>query len=262
MTKKLPQNESDELDSGRAEVAQVDAGAATPSTVGASVAQSSAQHGVRGRTSGPEDAPTGTRPPHSATRFLNTTLGIISYSELAPHLARRVLALHEAIAAGELDEREINEDMLLEIHRRICSDLVPEIAGKWRTKDVLVGDHHPPTFTIVPMQMRDYARDLTARIASLHSELDELWLETLAFAEGKLLSIHPFADFNGRATRVFIDILTRRLALIDIDPILDPGEPTERYTKALRAGDANDWRPLMSIWRERLEREDDMLVDE
>jgi CRISPR-associated endonuclease/helicase Cas3 len=123
VTKKLPQTEPDELDSGRTEVAQADAGAATPSAVGATAAQSSAQHGVRGGASGPEDAPAGTRPPHSATRFLNTTLGVISYSELAPYHALRVLALHEAIAAGAFDHREIDEELILEIHRRICADL-------------------------------------------------------------------------------------------------------------------------------------------
>ncbi|MGH8524836.1 MAG: hypothetical protein ACREXY_11645, partial [Gammaproteobacteria bacterium] len=36
-------------------------------------------------------------------------------------------------------------------------------------------------------------------------------LEALAFAEGRLLSIHPFLDFNGRATRVWLREVIRRL---------------------------------------------------
>ena len=35
------------------------------------------------------DSPT-TRPPHTATRYIDTALGILSYRELAPHLAERV----------------------------------------------------------------------------------------------------------------------------------------------------------------------------
>lgn len=256
MTKKIAQNESDELGSSRAEVAKTNATAAAPSSAEANAEESCAQHGVRGGTGGREDASAGTRTPGTSTRFLNTSLGIISYAELAPHLAKRVLALHEAIAAAELDQRDINEDLILEIHRRICGDLTPEIGGTWRNVDVLVGAHEPPRFIMVPMLMRDYARDLAARLESLSPEPDELWLETLAFAEGKLLSIHPFADFNGRVTRGFIDLLTRRLNILDVDPILDPGDPSERYIRALRAADVDNWLPLVEIWKERLEQED------
>ncbi len=101
--------------------------------------------------------------------------------------------------------------------------------------------------------MREYALDLQTRLASLPREPDDLWLETLAFAEGRLLSIHPFADFNGRVGRVFIDLLTRTLKVPDVDPTPDAGEPTAHYLAALRAGDRNDWRPLMDIWRRRIE---------
>lgn len=101
--------------------------------------------------------------------------------------------------------------------------------------------------------MREYALDLQTRLASLPQEPDDLWLETLAFAEGRLLSIHPFADFNGRVSRVFIDLLTRILDLPDVDPTPDPGEPTAQYLAALRAADRNDWRALMDIWRRRIE---------
>ncbi len=58
------------------------------------------------------------------------------------------------------------------------------------------------------------------RRASRHChDPNDLWLETLAFAEGRLLSIHPFADFNGRVTPVFIDLLTRVLKLPDVGPM-------------------------------------------
>jgi CRISPR-associated endonuclease/helicase Cas3 len=140
------------------------------------------------------------------------------------------------------------------LHRRICGDLTPAFAGRWRTTDVLVGSHEPPPAFQVGQQMRDYVRDLAARLAHLPAQPDPLWLEALAFAEGRLLSIHPFTDFNGRVTRAFIDWLTRRLRLPDVDPTPDEGEATERYLAALRAGDRREWQPLMGIWRERLEK--------
>lgn len=112
----------------------------------------------------------------------------------------------------------------------------------------------PPPYFEVEQHMRNFALDLEARISALPSPPDDSWLEALAFAEGRLLSIHPFLDFNGRTTRVFIDFLTRRLQLPDVDPTPDPGAATERYLKALRAADNNDWQPLMEIWRERFEQ--------
>jgi CRISPR-associated endonuclease/helicase Cas3 len=79
--------------------------------------------------------------------------------------------------------------------------LVPEWAGRWRDAEVRVGEHHPPPPYRVPMLIRDYGEDLRVRMENATGHLDSLLLETLSFAEGRLLSIHPFTDFNGRVTR-------------------------------------------------------------
>ncbi len=151
-------------------------------------------------------------------------------------------------AADPLDER-----LVLALHRRICGDLVPAWAGCWRQIEVRVGPHHPPKPWQVPVLMREYALDLECRLRGIGETPNDLWLEFLAFAEGRLLSIHPFNDFNGRVTRLFMDELLRRLDAPDADLSPGPGEPTRRYLEALRAGDAGDWRPLMETWKGRLE---------
>lgn len=135
-----------ELDPGHSQLAPPPAAGAAADSPRPPAAQSGAKHGVRRGTGGPADTGTGTRPPHAATRYLTTTLGVLSYAELAPHLARRVEALQKSIADGEFDDR---------------------------------------------------------------------------------------------VTRVFMDLLTRRLKLPDVDPPPDPGAPTERYLLALRGADQN-----------------------
>lgn len=75
-----------------------------------------------------------------------------------------------------------------------------------------------------------------------------------------MLSIHPFADFNGRVTRLWLIVLLRRLDLPDVDPT--PREPeTTAFLAALRAADERNWQPLSALWRQRLplafEPEDD-----
>lgn len=69
-----------------------------------------------------------------------------------------------------------------------------------------------------------------------------------------MLHIHPFEDFNGRVTRLFLIELLYRLELPIVDPATDAGEETQRYFAALRAYDKRDSRPLAGFWRERFEK--------
>ena len=136
-----------------------------------------------------------------------------------------------------------------------CGDLVPGMAGRWRRADVRVGDHEAPPYPHVSMLMRDYCRDLEARITALAGTLDEHSLECLAFAEGRLLWIHPFEDFNGHVTRAFLAELLQRLDIPALDPTPDPAPNTERYLQALNAADRADWGPLATVWRARFDKE-------
>src|SRR5438552_3476211 len=151
-----------------------------------------------------------TRPP-DATRFIETTRGVLSYAQLAPLLAERVLQVQQDIEDELFAARPLDESLLLDFHRGVCGDLTPNWAGRFRDAEVRVGEHHPPPPYRVPQLMRDYFADLNARMAALRDSTDPLLLELLAFAEGRLLSIHPFSDFNGRVTRLFLAELLRRL---------------------------------------------------
>ncbi len=143
--RKPADNYDHELDLIHTPLAQALAGGTTPDSSRPPAAQGSAEHGVRGGTGQPADAGNRTRPPHAATRYVETTLGTLSYTELAPHLARRVEAVQHAIAEGALDGHELSETLFLDLHQRICGDLVPDFAGRWRTTNVVVGPHEPPS---------------------------------------------------------------------------------------------------------------------
>ena len=195
-----------------------------------------------------------TTPPGGATRYLQTSRGLLSYSQLAPILAEQVLLVERDIAAGAFASAPLSPEMVLTFHHRIAGDLCPDWAGRWRNAEVRVGEHHPPPPHRVPQLMRDYGEDLRVRLENASGRMDDLLLETLAFAEGRLLSIHPFTDFNGRVTRLFLRELLRRLDLppVDLVPTNPAGEAA--YRAALRAGDALDWQPLMRVWQQRFEQ--------
>ena len=210
------------------------------------------EHGLRGRTG--EPGTSGGTPPDRNTRFVEASLGILSYAELAPLPGERVLACEEAIVTGAFAGQPLDEHLLLEFHRRICGDLVPDWAGHWRTVEVQVGNLRPPAPHRVPLLLRDYSADLAARWSSVFPLAGPLAVETLAFAEGRLLTIHPFVDFNGRVTRLWLrEVLHRaRLPQVILTATGDAGRA--EYFAALEAADRLDWQPLSAIWQRRFEQ--------
>lgn len=238
------------LPGNHSQVARASRGGEAPSALGEHPAQRGAQHEPGGRAGGSGDAGSRTRPPADATRYLETRLGTLSYLELAPHLGRAVRAVEADIESGAFDGRPLDEQLISELQRRLCHDLTPQLAG-WRNRQVVVGTHTPPEPHRVPMLMREYTLDLQARLDAAREPAP--LLDALAFAEGRLLWIHPFADFNGRTSRLFLRLLLRRLDLPDVDVAPDPDQ-AQAYFAALRSADQGDWRPLQTLWRERIEK--------
>jgi CRISPR-associated endonuclease/helicase Cas3 len=187
----------------------------------------------------------------SSTRWVETTHGILSYKELAPLLAERVLRVQQAIERAGYSQWRLSEDLLRTMHADFCADLVPDWAGKWRTVQVRVGIHEPPLPHELPLRMRDYMADLNERIATTTGDVDAL-PELLAFAEGRLLSIHPFLDFNGRVTRLWLWELLRRLELPPVRLAPTELSAQKAYVSALRDFDRADRQTLVGLWRGRL----------
>jgi CRISPR-associated endonuclease/helicase Cas3 len=250
----LPDNPEHGLENHNPRVAQAPAGNADGASPGARPDTSLAEHGLRARAGRPELAEGATRPPDDATRHFDTAQGQLSYSELATRLAEPLLRIEERIRSGEFAGQPLDQHLLLSFHAELCSSLFPQLAGRYRQTAVQVGAHEPPAAPQVAPRMLDYVRNLEARIQHLPPEPDERWLETLAYAEGELLSIHPFPDLNGRLSRLWLSELLRRLGLPPVDIVPSDPEFRERYLQALAAADRRDWRLLMDLWRERLER--------
>jgi CRISPR-associated endonuclease/helicase Cas3 len=100
--------------------------------------------------------------------------------------------------------------------------------------------------------MCDYGADLAARWQEGSSRIGDLTLEFFAFAERRFLTIHPFADFNGRTIRLFLLELLRRLDLPELELAPQSDQQREKYFLALEAADKSDWAPLIEIWQSRL----------
>ena len=65
------------------------------------------------------------------------------------------------------------------------------------------------------------------------------------------LTIHPFFDFNGRVTRLWLREILRRVRLPQVMLTVEGGDSRSAYFRALEAADASDWRPLAELWADR-----------
>jgi fido (protein-threonine AMPylation protein) len=110
----------------------------------------------------------------------------VSYGELAPQLAECALRVADGIARGGFAAHALDDDFIRLLHRQLCGDLVPAIAGRWRDRAVTVGGHEPPPTYAVATAMRDFAQDLNERLKHVEDSPEHL-LDTLAFAEHRLL---------------------------------------------------------------------------
>lgn len=87
----------------------------------------------------------GTTPPQGSTRFVETTRGILTFQQLAPLLAERALQIQLDIEEARFASHSLDESLVQEFHRRLCGDLLPEIAGRWRSVAVRVSHGKPKT---------------------------------------------------------------------------------------------------------------------
>ena len=111
-----------------------------------------------------------------------------------------------AILNSRPDELTITTEFICKLHRDAFRELFPEWAGSYRDRDVTVGKHTPPHYFEVPVLMRQYCDNLESRLSPIGQKppVNNILFETLAFAEGCFLSIHPFYDFNGRVARMLL----------------------------------------------------------
>ena len=101
------------------------------------------------------------------------------------------------------------------------------------------------------MLMREFADNIQARLDSATSF--ELQIELLAYAEGQLLTIHPFADFNGRTNRALLSELMFRLDFPPVELSVERGSlEASDYGYALASYDNGRVSPLVGFWNNRL----------
>ncbi len=197
----------------------------------------------------------------SSTRSFDTSQGSLTYAELSDAIAPHLEALLDEVLRGDFAGKPFDEQLVKDFHSAFLAPLLPKTAGSWRTISVQVGNHVPPQPWEIPVRMRNYVENVNARI--LGAKTFELQVEALAYAEGELLHVHPFEDFNGRVTRAVLIELMGRLDIPPVEVAVERGTAAfASYVKALAEYDNSRLQPLVEFWDARLQRGLDELGSE
>ena len=189
----------------------------------------------------------------STTRTFDTVKGKITYVELSDLIAPKLLQLLDEITDEKFTKFPFDEVLIRTFHSRIIGDVMPEMAGKWRTVPVRVGNWLPPEPYEIPVKMREYTANMQVRLNN--SNTIDLQIETLAYAEGEFLHIHPFQDFNGRTIRAILSELLVRFDLPLVDAAVKrETQEFEEYQNTLAEYDNGRIASLIEFWQDRFSK--------
>lgn len=115
-------------------------------------------------------------------------------------------------------EGDITEEMVLKLHSIEMGGVLPG-AGQYRTHNVRVGDYLPPAHQDVLAKMKEFFEWYDSAKDVLHP------FELAALVHLRFARIHPFADGNGRMSRLLTNFILMRngypiLNVFDAEKIL------------------------------------------
>lgn len=142
-------------------------------------------------------------------------------------------------------KREIlDEAFLREMHRKMFGQTW-KWAGNFRQSDKNIG----ADWRQIPVQLRQLLGDVRAQIEYGSYPVDEIALRF----HHRLVWIHPFANGNGRHSRLAADLLIQRLGAKAFtwggQSLVEASEKRQRYLAALRAADGRDYQALLAFAR-------------
>ena len=150
----------------------------------------------------------------------------------------------ERWAFGRRHKDLLTSEFVCRLHKRMF-DNTWRWAGKFRTTEKNIGIDP----LRIPVALRDLCADVAAQLEHDSYPLDEI----AARFSHRLVSIHPFANGNGRLSRSIADLLLVQYGAPRFtwgaSDLVAEGEIRQRYIAALRAADARDYAPLLAFVR-------------
>ncbi len=145
--------------------------------------------------------------------------------------------VEELVTKGE----PLSEWQIKSIHQLILKNIDDSNAGVYRKINVVISgaDHIPPDSDHVESEMRAFINWYKNEAVDLHP------VERAARVHADFVKIHPFADGNGRTSRLLMNL---ELMKDGYPPVIVPVEKRLEYYESLdRAHTKNDYEPFLSL---------------
>lgn len=190
-----------------------------------------------------------TTKPKGATSYKETAFGILPRSKLIPLEAQGTKKALDYIVKLSDKKVKVTPELIKNIHREGFAFIFPDWAGNFRTIDVIVGEYEPPHYSQIAVLIKNLCDDLEERLKHTPSPRDEEKylaeiIEVLAWFQHRFVWIHPFNDYNGRVARLLTNLLTLNFGLPILEIKAETGADRQRYIKAMKVADENDYSKL------------------
>ena len=194
-----------------------------------------------------DDLPTGATPltPDDANGLIPKSIS--TRGQLDQFESRNIQqGLLWAITSKRKSSDILTIDFCLKLHKKMF-DKTWRWAGQFRKHEVNIGNTPP---AIVPMQLKNLCDDAQTWIEFKTFPLDELCIRL----HYRMVYIHPFANGNGRHSRIMADLLLKALN----QPLFTWGNNTNitsqskdrlDYLAALRSADKGNFEKLLKFAR-------------
>lgn len=141
----------------------------------------------------------------------------------------------------------LTEDNVRELHWQLATNLLPadvvDPAGSYRTQQVFVGlDRHFLAPELVPSAMEAFVARAAQDDATFGGSVRKA-----AWVAHRFVDIHPFGDFNGRLSRILMNMVLWRVGLPFSVALRSDAKHRKRYMQALKRGDRGDLSALTAL---------------
>lgn len=142
-------------------------------------------------------------------------------------------------------ETILTEEFIRDVHKKMYSD-VWQWAGDFRTTNKNIGVDKWQ----IPIELRNLLNDAKYWLDNNTYSADEIAVRF----KHRIVSIHCFANGNGRHTRLMADIIIEKVFKQPVFTwgaanLVKQGDTRKAYLTAIRAADAGDIKPLITFAR-------------
>jgi len=150
-------------------------------------------------------------------QVLKNKLGIIDPEQIKIVETDGLIRAYKKALIEYSDDHVFSEEDICYLHKLFLGDIF-EWAGKYRLVDIMSKDIRYYHARYIQTCMREYSEKRLLKLTPFTQDMSQKEIaEHLAEIHGELIIIHPFRDGNGRATRLFCDLLLAQANYMPIE---------------------------------------------